>query len=87
MPGAVTDVTTDRKGRVHSANLKRLREKADLTRQELADGVGSTYDHIWRLEAGKRDVLSETLRKIADVLADNLDQPVGDVLAELTNPQ
>lgn len=67
-------------------SLKRLRAKAGLSRYELASRSGLDYGQLWRIEAGRRGCTTDTLRRVADVLASKLDQTVGTVLEELTNP-
>ena len=72
---------------MNGTNLQRLREEANLSRTQLAEAIGRSSGDIWRMEAGERDCVAETLRAIADTLATTLARPVGDVLAELTDPQ
>ncbi len=55
--------------KIDGAKLKRLREQQFLTREELAEQVGSHRDHIGRLE---RDEVTNprmaTIRKLAAAL-------------------
>jgi transcriptional regulator with XRE-family HTH domain len=55
--------------KIDGAKLKRLREQRFLTREELAEQVGSHRDHIGRLE---RDEVTNprmaTIRKLAAAL-------------------
>lgn len=55
--------------KIDGAKLKRLREQRFLTREELAEQVGSHRDHIGRLE---RDEITNprmaTIRKLAAAL-------------------
>jgi transcriptional regulator with XRE-family HTH domain len=55
--------------KIDGAKLKRLREQLFLTREELAEQVGSHRDHIGRLE---RDEVTNprmaTIRKLAAAL-------------------
>lgn len=68
-------------------NLARLRERADLTPPALAALAGISATTVTRIERGVRGCSSETLRRIADVLADELEEDVGAVLKTLTDPQ
>lgn len=77
---------TNVKAALNVRSLKRLRAKADLSRYQLASRSGLDYGQLWRIEAGQRGCTTETLRRVADALASRLDQPVGSVLEELTNP-
>ena len=47
--------------------LIELREKTGLSRNEFADKVGCTFQHIWNMENGKSPVKFETLSKYAKV--------------------
>jgi transcriptional regulator with XRE-family HTH domain len=55
--------------KINGAKLKSLRERRFLTREELAEKVGSHRDHIGRLE---RDEVESprmtTIRKLAEAL-------------------
>lgn len=49
-------------------NLKKAREKAGLTQQEVADQVGIHVNYYARIERGEEVAALETLRAIAKVL-------------------
>jgi transcriptional regulator with XRE-family HTH domain len=54
---------------IDGAKLKRLRERRFLSREELAEQVGSHRDHIGRLE--RNEVMNPrmtTIRKLAQAL-------------------
>ncbi len=48
--------------------IKRLRKKAGLTQEALAEKVNVSTTHIGLVETGKRRVSLKTLQKIASVL-------------------
>jgi len=55
--------------KIDGAKLKSLRELRFLTREELADKVGSHRDHIGRLERDEIDSpRMTTIRKLAEAL-------------------
>ena len=55
--------------RIDGAKLKSLRERRFLSREELADKVGSHRDHIGRLERDEIDSpRMSTIRKLAQAL-------------------
>jgi transcriptional regulator with XRE-family HTH domain len=67
--------------KINGAKLKSLRERRFLTREELAEKVGSHRDHIGRLERDEIDSpRMTTIRKLAaalgvdphDLLADDV---------------
>ena len=65
-------------------NLKRLRDEARMTQQELANAAGLSITHIGYLERGQRRNPSvSTVRAIARALAERTGRPVAEVLAEL----
>lgn len=66
--------------------LGELRERAGLTRVQLAERSGVHYGQLWRIEAGERGCTADTLRKLADALAPGLKTSPGVVMEELTNP-
>ena len=51
-----------------SNNLKRMREKAQITQTELAEKIGVTAQTIWRWEHGTREPSIEIIKKIAHML-------------------
>ena len=54
---------------IDGAKLKRLRERRFLSREELAELVGSHRDHIGRLERGEvMNPRMATIRKLATAL-------------------
>ncbi len=55
--------------KIDGAKLKTLREQLFLTREELAEQVGSHRDHIGRLERGEvKNPRMATIRKLARAL-------------------
>jgi transcriptional regulator with XRE-family HTH domain len=55
--------------KIDGAKLKSLRERRFLTREELAEKVGSHRDHIGRLERDEIDSpRMTTIRKLAEAL-------------------
>jgi transcriptional regulator with XRE-family HTH domain len=55
--------------KINGAKLKSLRERQFLTREELAEKVGSHRDHIGRLERGEvANPRMTTIRKLAEAL-------------------
>lgn len=48
--------------------IKRMREKADLSQEQLAGKVGLTQTTISLIETGKRGISIGTLQKIASAL-------------------
>ena len=55
--------------KIDGAKLKSLRERRFLTREELAEKVGSHRDHIGRLERGEvANPHLTTIRKLAEAL-------------------
>lgn len=51
-----------------SKRIKRLRRKAGLTQEELAEKVDVSTTHIGLVETGKRRASLKTLQRIATVL-------------------
>lgn len=49
--------------------IKEIREAAGLTQPELAEKVGTTTNHIWRLESGKTKLTVEWMTRLAEALA------------------
>ncbi len=55
--------------KIDGAKLKNLRERQFMSREELAEKVGSHRDHIGRLERGEvESPRMSTIRKLADAL-------------------
>jgi transcriptional regulator with XRE-family HTH domain len=55
--------------KIDGAKLKRARERRFLSREELAEKVGSHRDHIGRLERGEvANPRMTTIRKLAEAL-------------------
>jgi transcriptional regulator with XRE-family HTH domain len=55
--------------KIDGAKLKSLRERRFISREELADKVGSHRDHIGRLERGEvANPRISTIRKLAEAL-------------------
>jgi transcriptional regulator with XRE-family HTH domain len=55
--------------KIDGAKLKRARERRFLTREELAEKVGSHRDHIGRLERDEvENPRMSTIRKLAEAL-------------------
>jgi len=64
--------------------LKRLRDEARMTQQELAVAAGLSVTYISYIESGRsRSPSANTVRAIARALAERTGRPVADVLAEL----
>jgi len=53
--------------------IKKAREKARLTRKQLADKVGITEGGLFKIEKGERGPLFETVEKILKALDTTLD--------------
>lgn len=49
--------------------IKEIREAAGLTQEELAEKVGTTGNHIWRLESGGTKLTHEWMTRLAEALA------------------
>ena len=61
-----------------SKNIKKLRDKHNLTQEQLAQKAGITYSTLIKIESGKNgNPTLETLRKLADVFGISLDALVG----------
>jgi transcriptional regulator with XRE-family HTH domain len=58
-------------------NLTRLRKKAKLTQEELANKIGVHRGTYANYEAGKREPDLKTLRKIADLHEVSVDYLIG----------
>lgn len=56
------------KNRALGNRIKRLREKADLSQEELADKINLTQTSISLIETGKRGVSMTTLQRISSAL-------------------
>lgn len=67
--------------------IRTLRERAGMSRVQLAEATGLDYGHLWRLEKGQKRALAVTMRLIANALAPALDQDVSEVLEQLTDPE
>lgn len=50
------------------ARLVQARERANLTRSELARRAGTSRQYLWRLETGKQDPSWELVRNLAAAL-------------------
>ena len=48
--------------------IKQLREEQNLTLEQLADMVGTDRQHIWNIEAGRKNITLDYLDKIAEAL-------------------
>ena len=64
--------------------IKRLREAAGLTQQDMSTQLGMATQYYQQIEAGKRNPRTETTVKIARFLAAKLGRKPSAVLAELT---
>lgn len=61
-----------------SKNIKKLRDKHNLTQEQLAQKAGITYSTLIKIESGVNgNPTLETLRKVADVFGISLDELVG----------
>ncbi len=49
-------------------NIQKRREYLGMSREELAQKAGLSYDAIWRIETGQREPLASTLGAIAKAL-------------------
>jgi transcriptional regulator with XRE-family HTH domain len=49
-------------------NLRRVRERRDLTQEAVADRSGVHATEVSRIEAGKRDPRISTLERLAEAL-------------------
>jgi transcriptional regulator with XRE-family HTH domain len=55
--------------KIHGTKLKHLRERRFISREELAEKVGSHRDHIGRLERGEiANPRMTTIRNLAEAL-------------------
>lgn len=52
--------------------LRTLRLRRGLSQAQLAEAIGTQQPHVARIEAGKADLLLHTCRRIAEVLAIDL---------------
>ena len=48
--------------------IKKLREQKNLTLEQLADLLGTDRQHIWNIEAGRKNITLDYLDKIAEAL-------------------
>lgn len=48
--------------------IKRLREKKNMTQQELADLIKADRQYVWKLENGKKNITLDYLDNIAKAL-------------------
>lgn len=53
---------------VVARRIKEVREAKKLSRQGLADRLGTTYLQVYRIETGARDVSAEEVIEFADAL-------------------
>jgi transcriptional regulator with XRE-family HTH domain len=49
--------------------IREIREAAGLTQEQLADKVGTTGNHIWRLESGRSRLSQGWMTRLAEALA------------------
>ena len=71
-------------------NIRRLRERMNLTQEEMADLCGISISNYVRIESGPAQLLSKSLEKIAEathvpiqeLLTDGQPQPADDLLAD-----
>ncbi len=49
--------------------IQEIREAAGLSREELAQKVGTTGNHIWRLEVGRTKLTVEWMTRLAEALS------------------
>lgn len=52
--------------------IMRLRKKSGISQAALAERIGTTQSNIARIEAGKQNLTTDTLQKIAVALKRNL---------------
>ena len=48
--------------------IRQLREQKNLTLEQLADLLGTDRQHIWNIEAGRKNITLDYLDKIAEAL-------------------
>lgn len=48
--------------------IKQVREQKQLTLEQLADLLGTDRQHIWNIEAGRKNITLDYLDKIAEAL-------------------
>lgn len=48
--------------------IKQLREERNLTLEQLADLLGTDRQHVWNIEAGRKNITLDYLDKIAEAL-------------------
>ena len=48
--------------------IREIREAAGLTQEELAEMVGTTATHIWRLEQGRTKLTADWMTRLAEAL-------------------
>lgn len=61
-------------------NLKKLREKAELSQQALANAVGSTQQKIYSYENGIYEPDIKTLKLLANLFDTSIDYLVGNTV-------
>lgn len=64
----MTEIKITKKEMQLGKRIKKLRKKASLTQEELAEKVNVSTTHVGLVETGKRRVSLKTLQKIASVL-------------------
>lgn len=64
----MTEIKITKKEIQLGKRIKKLRRKAGLTQEQLAEKVNVSTTHIGLVETGKRRVSLKTLQKIASVL-------------------
>lgn len=57
-----------KKDAIIGKRIKRLRRKADLTQEQLAEQINVSTTHVGLVETGKRRMSLKTLQKVASVL-------------------
>ena len=48
--------------------IREIRDAAGMTQEELAEKVGTTANHIWRLETGRTNLTHEWMSRLAEAL-------------------
>lgn len=54
--------------------IKQVRERKQLTLEQLADLIGTDRQHIWIIEAGRKNITLDYLDKIAIALQVSQDE-------------
>lgn len=61
--------------------IEEIRVAKDITRQQLADKLGTTRLQIWRLETGVKDISAIEASAVADALGISISELYGESAA------